>query len=426
LVLNREYAVPTPRVLLSLAAGLTLAVTACEPASITEARDQLARGGVRFAEYVVPVTIDTITVFEILDDFLDTDPITLADDVLAFAADAQLFTVGTGLAVGAQSGILDPALLNFVTEQWREVGATSLNLGEFESAAQDATINRGLVALSADNDADAPLALTDFTIGVVRLDAAGQPLRDGGGNLLYEEDAGTPILVPVADPGGPIWSVGRGAVRVDTLTAPRLVDRLVDLLLDGVRAALAGEGTVEVGDGTVGTVLATDQLRVTVTPIIGLDFTIPQSGVSFDSTTVQGGLDWSDEWINDAGDLVDTAIVTVDVENGTPFGLEVTTAVVEGDFIGDVFAVPGAVLIEPLTIGPAAVDANGLVTAAVTEADSATLLGDDIRPFLNTEFTAAVQVRLFPAAGGRGALRAQDRVVVRSSVRLLVQSGGTP
>jgi len=401
---------------------------ACEPASITEARDQLARGDVRFAEYVVPVTIDTITVFEILEDFLDTDPVTLADDVLAFPADAVLLTVATADSLaGGVSGELGPDTLNFSAREGREVTKGSLNLGEFDSAAQDAAINRALVALSVDNDADAPVTLRNFTLGVVRVDAAGQALEDGSGNLLYEEDAGTPILVLVADPSGDsTWSVGRSTAKVDTLNAPRLIDRLVDLLLDDVRAALVGEGTVAVGDGDSGTVAATDQLRISVTPIIGLDFTIPQSGVSFDSTTVQGGLGWADKWINDAGNLVDTAIVSVDIENGTPFGIEVTTAVIEGDFVGDVFAVPGAVLIEPLMVGPAVVDANGLVTAAVTEADSATLLGDEIRPFLNTEFTAAVDVRLFPTAGGRGALRAQDRVVVRSSVRLLVQSGGMP
>lgn len=414
--------------LLATAAGSALAIMACEPASITEARDQLARGDVRFAEYVVPVTIDTITVFEILEDFLDTDPVTLADDVLAFPADAVLLTVATADSLaGGVSGELGPDTLNFSAREGREVTKGSLNLGEFDSAAQDAAINRALVALSVDNDADAPVTLRNFTLGVVRVDAAGQALEDGSGNLLYEEDAGTPILVLVADPSGDsTWSVGRSTAKVDTLNAPRLIDRLVDLLLDDVRAALVGEGTVAVGDGDSGTVAATDQLRISVTPIIGLDFTIPQSGVSFDSTTVQGGLGWADKWINDAGNLVDTAIVSVDIENGTPFGIEVTTAVIEGDFVGDVFAVPGAVLIEPLMVGPAVVDANGLVTAAVTEADSATLLGDEIRPFLNTEFTAAVDVRLFPTAGGRGALRAQDRVVVRSSVRLLVQSGGMP
>ncbi len=416
---------PKPRLLL-VATGVALAVTACEPASITEARDQLARGEERLAAYVLPVAADTITVFEILDDFLDTDPVTLADDVLAFAADEQLYTVGTGLAIGGQSGVLDPTVLNFVTRQWREVTKGSLNLGEFDSAARDATINRALTALFVDNDADAPLALDNFNLGVVRLDATGQPLEDGGGNLLYETDGGTPILVPVADPGGSTWTVGRTSARVDTLTAPRLIDRLVDLLLDDVRAALVGEGTVAVGDGTVGTVTPTDQLRITVTPIIGLDFTIPQSGVSFDSTTTEEGLNWSDKWINDAAELVDTAVITLEVENGTPFGLEVNTAVVEGSFIGDVFAVPGAVLIEPLSVGPAEVDANGLVTAVTTEADSARLVGDDIRPFLDSLFTAGVDVQLFPTVGGRGAIRAQDQVVVRSSVRVLVRSGGTP
>lgn len=413
------------RVLVAIA-GTILAAAACEPASITEARDQLARGDIRFAEYVVPITSDTITVFEILDDFLNTDPVVLSDDVVAFAADAQQYAIGTGLAIGAQSGVLDPAVLNFVTQQWREVTTTSLNLGEFESAAQDATINRALMALLVENDADAPITLDNFVLGVVRLDAAGQPLQDGNGNFLYEEDAGTPILMPVADPGGSTWAVGRSSARVDTIDAPAVVNRLADLLLDDVRAALVGEGTVAVGDGTVGTVAGSHQLRISATPIIGLDFTIPQSGVTFDSTTVQGGLSWSEDWINDVEELVDTAIVAVEVDNGTPFGLEVTTAVVEGNFVGDVFAVPGAVLIEPLMIGPAVVDANGMVTEVVAEADSATLLGSEMRPFLNSEFTAGVEVRLFPTAGGRGALRSQDRVVVRSSVRLLVQSGGTP
>ena len=215
---------PKPRLLL-VATGVALAVTACEPASITEARDQLARGEERLAAYVLPVAADTITVFEILDDFLDTDPVTLADDVLAFAADEQLYTVGTGLAIGGQSGVLDPTVLNFVTRQWREVTKGSLNLGEFDSAARDATINRALTALFVDNDADAPLALDNFNLGVVRLDATGQPLEDGGGNLLYETDGGVAILVPVADPGGSTWTVGRTSARVDTLTAPRLIEQ---------------------------------------------------------------------------------------------------------------------------------------------------------------------------------------------------------
>jgi hypothetical protein len=415
--------VSTSRILLA-AACAALVAAACEPASITEARNQLARGDVRFVEYVIPVSRDTLTVLEIFEDFVDADPITLADNLLAVATDAQLFTVGTGAEVGAISGILDPAVLNFVTEQWREVTTTSLNLGEFDSAARDATINSALAALDVSNSADAPLTLTDFVLGVVQLDGSGLPLRDIGGNLLYEEDAGTPILVLVADPGGTTWDIGRTTTRVDTLAASALVDRLVDLALEGTRVALVGAGTVSVGDNTVGTVLGTDQLLITITPIIGLDFTIPQTGVSFDSTTVQDGLDLELKEIEDIEDLVDSAGVTLEVENGTPFGVEASIAIVEGSFAGDVFAAPGAVLVDPVAVGPGTVDANGRVTQSVVERDSVTLAGDEIRPFMGLQFTAGIRVRLLPTASGRGAFSSTDRVVVQSAARVLVRSGG--
>jgi hypothetical protein len=399
---------------------------ACEPASITDARNQLGRGDERVVEFVLPVSLDTLTVLEILEDFVDVIPITLADGVLAVPTDDQLFTVGTGAAIGPISGILDPAVLNFVTEQWREVNTTSLNLGQFDTAARDATINRGLTALEVSNSADAPLTLTDFTLGVVQVDASGQPLRDAFGDLLYEEDTGVPILVPVADPGGPTWSIGRSSIRVDTLDAPLLVDRLVDLLLDGVRAALVGAGTVSVGDGTVGTVTAGDQLLVTITPIIGLDFTIPQTGVGFDSTTVQDGLDLEPEDANDIVSLVDSAVVVLTVDNQTPFAVNATVAVVEGSVVGDVFAAPGAVLLDPVSVAGATVDAGGRVTSATMDVASVTLVGDDVRPFLAAQFTAGVQVQLLPAAGGRGALRASDRVMVESQAHVFVRSGGAP
>ena len=406
--------------------GVGLAAWGCEPASVTEARDQLGQGPARSVELSIPVLRDSISVADVLIDLLAVTTVTIADSLLAVAVNPQTFTVTTGLTVGAISGVLDPTLLNFPVEQWQEIPSSDLNLGEFESAVRDATINAALAALDVSNSADAPLTLSNFVLGVVQIDATGQPLRDMGGNLMFEQDAGgNPIVVDLEDsPGSSAFAIGRSTTRIDTVQAAALIDRLVDLILDGNRVALAGVGTAAVGDGTVGTVLAADELLLNIVPIIGFDFTLAPTGVSFDTSRVSNGLDLDPQDAADVASRLDSARVELVVSNATPFGLEVAVAVVQDSITTDVFAAPGHVELDTLTVAAATVDANGRVTQATADTTSTDLTGVEAREFFSLKFTAGVRVRLLPPPGGRGAFRIGDQLVIRASASVFIRTGG--
>lgn len=410
-------------------AGALVGVLGCEYTSLTDAREQLGRGRDRIATYTIPVRNDTITVSDVLADFLGMTTTVIGNGVLAVAADPETLTVDIPAGVGVISGVLDSSVLKFSAEAYREFSAAGLNLGEFEDAIRDASLNAALAVLVVTNTADAPLTLTNFNLGVVRIDpVTGQPRRKGDGTPDYEVDGnGDPILVALADPGVTTYAIGRNSTRVDTLSAGPLVDRLVDLVLDGVRTALLGAGDVSAGDGTVGTISAGDELRLELTPVVGFDLTLPASGVSFDSNTVQDGLGLDTSLADDVTERIVEAQVTLAASNGTPFGLEVVAAVVRGNVTGDVFAAPGRVLIDTLRVAPGSVDpATGLVTQPVLDATAATLTGTEAREFLDEEFTAGLRIRLLPPAGNRAAVRGTDRVIVAASARLRVRLGGSP
>jgi hypothetical protein len=69
-----------------------LLVAGCEPATITEAHDQLARGPSRQLEFSIPITQDTFTVGE----FLGDDTTTTADGLLAITIDPETLGVAVG------------------------------------------------------------------------------------------------------------------------------------------------------------------------------------------------------------------------------------------------------------------------------------------------------------------------------------------
>jgi len=74
---------------------LSVLVAGCEPTSITEAHQQLERGGLREVEFSIPLTHDTITVGEFLGDDTTTTPdgllaVTIAPETLGVAVGQQL------------------------------------------------------------------------------------------------------------------------------------------------------------------------------------------------------------------------------------------------------------------------------------------------------------------------------------------------
>jgi hypothetical protein len=172
-------------------------------------------------------------------------------------------------------------------------------------------------------------------------------------------------------------------------------------------------------------VSSTDQLTVSIELLIGLDFTIAPAGVSFDRNTTREGLDLDLETVDDITSRVDSAVVGLLVVNATPFGVEAAIEVV-GDSVDDVFAVPpvSRVPLDTMAVAPATVDGNGRVLTASLDTARAHLTGDDVRPFLGEFFTAGVRIRLTPPNGGRGAVRATDRIIVAVRSTFYVRTGG--
>lgn len=405
-------------------------MVACEPDSITEARDQIGRGGERIVTLGVPIAVDTLRADSIFLDFLGASVDTLANGVMGVPVAGKSARVAVGDSVGPVSGPLDSdtnPLLRFNFEEPTEVSQADLNLGEFASAVQDATLNTVPAVLAFNNTADAPLRLNNLRFGVARIDpATGQPVRDGGGNIVLETDgSGNPIVVALVDPSDTVYTIPRQAIRTDTVAMAPVFDRLTDLVIGGTRAALVAAGRALVGDGSVGTVSATDELTVSIDAKIGIDLTLGVTGASFDSSLVMEGLDIDDPDADQLAERIDTAGVTMLVDNGTPFGVEVTIAAVRDSVTGDVFTKPGVLVLPTLSAGAAPVDANGLAQGSTTGSLGVNLTGQQTLTFFAPQFTAGLRVRLLvPTTGNRGALRPSDRIIIRSGATVKLRVGG--
>lgn len=343
------------------------------------------------------------------------------------STDAVVVDGDGSLVVQRLSGALDPTKTPELTvnvEESQEIPRSDLDLGQFEDVVKDATLNAVQISLGITNEAGVPITLNNFRLGAVQIDlGTGLPKRDGGGNLVYETDgSGNPLFVDTT-----VTAAGAATttVRLRNAATAALVDRLVHLLLDDTRVALVGTGTAVVGDGTQASISAGDGVRVTLGLAVGLDLTLPIAGVQFDSSSIQGGLDLDAADADELVSRLDSAGVTVALQNGTPFELEATIAVVADSFPGDVFTATGRVDIPTVTAAAATVDGSGKVTSPTASSVAINLLGDQTRVFMDSLFTAGIRVRLKPPTGQRGALRATDRIIVRASARIFVHTGGS-
>lgn len=406
------------KLLLLLALGAFL--SACL-ADIADPEGQLSRGPLRQIEYDLPIAQDTFAFGDGLDSIiLDTLP----GGLLAIVPDTVSFSLFIPFAV--------PAILIDTTFTpppiWQVVDSAMLNLGEFEDALGNATLNFALAALNVSNTADAPVEFVNYRLGVVPVvggvldSVAGQPafITDGGG---------IPIVVDVVDPGNTVYALARGQTgKIDSIQAAPVVDLLVDQVLAGNTVALVGAGDLHVGDGSVITVNVGDFLAFNVVPIVGLDLTLGPGGVGIDvPNRIESGLDLSS---NLASDLVDNVLDSIGlvfaVQNGVAFGLRVETAFVEGSVTGDVFTAPNAVL-DTLLVSAAPVDANGRATGATTDTTGLVLSNLDVTQTFGQFISVGVRVRLLPPAGGRGQIHDTDRIQLAASARVWGHvGGGTP
>jgi hypothetical protein len=339
---------------------------------------------------------------------------------------------GTGsLVIQAVAGKLDPATTPELTVpvlEYDEVPGSTVNFGDLKEAVLGSHLNNAIGTLTIRNTAQTPVTLSAFTLGVVRLNASGQPLTDGLGNPLYEKDStsGQPILVNVVQPGKTTVLLPRASTTSLTLQMAPLVDRLVHLLLTNVRAAVVAAGTASAGDGAQSRITRSDSALVKFGLTVGLDVTLPDTGVVFTRTEVSGGADLkSSDSSSVVSRLVD-ATVTAVTSNGTPLGVTLQIAII-GDSLpnADVFTLPGALQLGPIAVGAAAVDSAGRAVAPTVSTDSIRITGAQSQALLERNMTTTVRIRLMPpAAGKRSAVGSGDRVIIISHADVRLSAGG--
>jgi len=350
----------------------------------------------------------------------------------ANATDAVVVDGGGSLVIESVAGRLDPALTPELTvsmEEFNEVERSSVDFGDLEDAVRGSRINDATAQIAIRNSALTPLKLSNVRLGVVRLDAGGQPLRDAGGRPAWERDSATsqPILVTLAQPGDTTLVLARASTTSLSLQFAPLVNRLVHLVLDSVRCAVVASGSAVAGDGSQSRFTRNDSAKVSLQLLVGLDITLPDTGVVFTRTEYVDGADV---------DPADSALVVsrlvagsaiTDVTNGTPFGISVELSIARDSVAADrIFAAPGRVDLGPIVIAASPVDAAGRVTTPATSSQSVSLSGTQAVVLLGKRFTTGVRIRLRPPPGGglRGAIRPTDEVLLRSHASVELRAGG--
>lgn len=389
-------------------------VAACEPETITEAREQLDRGGVRTVMFSFPIANDTLTIAQFLP---EEDTVTTSSGLIGVTVDV--------VTVDALILLLSPSL-SVSVESSQEVDNDAFAFDDFEDVIRDATLNDVTASLILTNTADIPVVLeSGFVLGAAELDATGAVKRDpitGDPDFLVN-GAGVPILIPVVDPGMTTLSIGRLTTTTVELDVAPLADRVVKLALDDIRLALVMTGTATAGAGNPGNIV----VQVDVGFVVGLDLTLPASGVTFSVSEVEsaGELDPADADAV-AGKLVN-ATITFEVINGTPFGMVVEFAYVAGDRgdTTDVFLEPDRVVLNTVSVAAPNVDANGLVIQPISDATVLTVDSAQVRGLLGDIITTTVRIKLLPGSGGggRGAVRATDEIVIRARAEIELRGG---
>ncbi|MSR06329.1 MAG: hypothetical protein EXR93_04555 [Gemmatimonadetes bacterium] len=357
------------------------------------------------------------------------------------ATNAAVVSGGGSIVVQSLSGPLNPLTtpeLIVATENTDEFTKSQIDLGDFEDAIKQSHLNSATVSLTIVNATQVPFALNNYKLGVVRLDGAGQPVRLPGGAPDFEKDAsGQQILVAITDPGSASLTMGRGQTKTVSVNAAPLLDSLIHKLLNNTRMSLGVTGGITIGDGASARISRTDVIKVRFGLTIGLDITLPVGGVTFVRNQVSDGMDMDKGNADELATRLDKATASATVINGTPFGLTIQIGLV-GDSLGktaNIFALPlcGStisatcrVALADVILPPSTVNASGLVVTPATGSISVSLSGANSRVLFGKKLTAGIRIQLMPGTGGggRGAIRATDKIVVSAKATVDIKVGG--
>lgn len=390
-------------------------------------------GSTESAQLTLPLSGDTIVPSQVVG-IVSGSAIATQATITAAAADSAVVVDAIGtIFVQSMIGNLDPdntPELIVSVESFQKVDNEKFDFGDFEDAIRDATLNDAVATLTLTNTANIPLVLSDLVLGAALIDASGDIRRDSVGDPMFEtDDADVPILVPVVDPGMTTLSIARLATTSVDLQVNELADRLVKLALDDSSVAMVAVGTAIAGDGGSSSIDAAAVVNVAVGFTIGLDLTIPASGILFSTTNVETGAELDAADAEAVAARLSSATIIADVVNGTPFAVEVELAYVEGDRgdSTDVFLEADRITLNTVTVDAPTVDANGLVQQPTSDSAVLTVDSDQVRGLLGDLITTTVRVRLLPGPGGagRGAVRATDEIIITSRAEIELRSGGS-
>ncbi len=358
------------------------------------------------------------------------DTTVLTPAVTSQAADVS---VSGTLNVAFLAGVLDAAAtpeLAHTVEVADVIQPTDIDFDELEDVVRGVTINDAQLTFLLQSGLSLPFSLDTFVVGVTRTDMVGQALRETDGSFAFEMDSdGQPLLIPLALPGSAVLPVPAGGSIDLTLQAAPLVDRVVQLLLDDVPAALVAVGTVIIGDGTAARIAASDSVSMAIDLVVGFDFILPDTGLTFDlSEAVEGArLDSAD--VEEATSRLLDGKFVAELENGFPVALTIDIAIAPRALpdADDVFAAEDRVEVATVAVRAATVDPlTGYALAPTIDTVSLSLTGSDVRVLLGDSTTVAVRVRVRgdAAAEGRARLRASDRLLIRLSSVVRALLGG--
>lgn len=363
--------------------------------------------------------------------------------VITQASVAQAVSVsGTGsIEVERLAGSLNPLTtpeLRVALEEVSEVDRAGFDFGELEDALTALTFNDVAATVRIVNTSGTPVRLVGTSLRLVRLAADGQPVRDGSGNLDFERDSlGGVLAAALVTPGQsslviPRATAGAPGVATANLQMGPIVTKIVRLLFGtpSVRVGVVAVGEAEAGDGLPSGITRSDSIRVAIGLKAQLDLSLPDTGIVFErADTLDGAQNPAGAGLkaSDSADVVrtlDSASLSLTVQNGAPFRVVVYPAFIGGE-VAQVFGAAGAVELDSLVMPAAQVNPDGTGGAATTGTLALRLTGTQLGALLGQRVTFGVKVRLLPGLGTtRAALRPGDTILVSSRARIAVTTGG--
>ncbi len=408
----------------SMTLGLVLGSTACEPASVADARGQLGRNGERVLEYTVPIADSTFqlqTLFDAGGIVLDTTP----EGVLAIRSEPESLAVAVGESlqfadVNTDSLVVsfDPALFaappgtRVPFEASYDAPAVGLRFPSIDTT----DIHGGVLVLTSESRLTADVSYEITLYGVI--DQSGAPLRQSGviapapGDGSYESSDVVFDLAGVTILPGAIEVSVTGEATLRSPMDPAFADSAI---IQAGRGDLTIDRLVGRPDpGAVGE-LAIAVQEMTEVPPSSLDFNDFEDAVRdsrINNATLRLLID------NDADLPATSSDLTIGLVQLDPFGSVPRGA--SGEILYEVDST-GTPILVPVTDSGSTEFSLPRSSSSSLELPSATLVNRLIDLLLDdarVAFIAAGTVRL--GDGNWGSISRTDRVALRVDVLVMM------